>query len=105
MKKIFLSLLLLFLMVPAFVFADEASEDDDVVLVASWMWKTDNDIKKFRYKVNNNDPAFWDHVVNGDVTTYSIRGVKKGEVYTLYLQQSYDGVNWSETAVSTIEVQ
>ena len=104
MKKYFLCLLLALCVLPISVFAADDS-NDDMILVASWMWKTDPEIKRFRYKVNNNDPAFWDHVVNGDVTSYSIRGVKKGEVYTLYLQQSYDGVNWSETAVSTIEVQ
>ena len=82
-----------------------SSNNNDMILVASWMWKTDDKIKKFRFKVNNSDPSYWDHVVNGDVTTHSIRGVKPGEVYTLYLQQSYDGENWSDTAISVLEVR
>lgn len=108
MKKFLLTLALVLLISPVFaVFAADSTTDSnqDMILVASWMWKTDEKIKKFRFKVNNDDPSYWDHVVNGDVTTHSIRGVKPGEVYTLYLQQSYDGENWSDTAISTLEVQ
>ena len=106
MKKIVICIVFALLSLSLFA-ADEiipSNEKKDVVLVASWIWKTNDNVKSFRFKINNDDPTYWDHVVDGDVTSYSIRGVKEGEVYTMYIQQTYDGENWSESAVSTITV-
>ena len=88
MKKI-LSILLL-LLVSVSLFAVELNMD--------WTWETnDEEVKFFRFQLNGEDESLWT-VVDSSVTTYSENGLDGTKTNTFYLQQSYDGNNWSESA-------
>lgn len=103
MKKIFLSLLLF--AICSLVFAEEAKNNasDNTTYIVRWEWALDDeDVLAFRFNVNDPNPDVWEYVVDSSVLSYSIRDAKKGETYTLYLQQSYDGVYWSDSAISTV---
>ena len=66
-----------------------------------WEWLLDDpDVTAYRYKIGNEEG--WT-TLSGDVDSIVIDGLDPEKAYTLYLQRSYDGVYWSETAVSTAE--
>ena len=90
MRKIVVALLLVALALPAFA----------STVTVEWQW-TVNDpaVQFFRYQVDGEDPNLWEYVPC-DVTSYSISGVDGSRSYALYLQQSYDGRNWSASSVS-----
>ncbi len=70
-------------------------------MVATWTWKhEDPDIAYYRYQLDGEDEEKW-IVVPGSVHSYSEKGLDAYTEYTLYLQCSYDGVIWSESAVSS----
>lgn len=67
----------------------------------SWQWLlNDPDVTAYRYQLNAEDADGWT-VVDGNTDTFTAKGLDPYADYTLYLQCSYDGENWSETASST----
>ena len=88
-----------------FVFSAETKYNtrDDATYVITWQWELeDKDITTYRFNINDSRTDKWEHIVDSSVQSYTIRDAKKGEKYTLYLQQSYDGIYWSESAESTV---
>lgn len=84
-KLIFAALLLI--MLPLSLFADE--------YIAFWSWTNDDPgITAYRYQLNSQDPDGWT-VVGPEVTQYSYAIEDPSQDITLYVQASYDGVNWS----------
>ena len=79
------------LLVPAFA-ATQVSID--------WQWQiNDPAVKYFRYQVDGDSPDGWT-VVGSDVTSYLLEGADGSRSYTFFLQQSYDGIYWSESSIS-----
>ncbi len=67
----------------------------------SWQWLlSDPDVTAYRYQLNGEVEDGWT-VVDGKTDTYSATDLDPYQDYTLYLQCSYDGINWSESATST----
>ncbi len=65
----------------------------------TWEWDAaDEEVVAFRYQVNAEDPEGWT-VVDSSVTEFTVGPVDDTSYYTLYLQQSYDGENWSPSAL------
>ncbi len=72
-------------------------------MTVSWEWLLDDpDVTAYRYQLNGEEEDGWT-VVSGDTDSYTAEGLDPYQSYTLYLQRSYDGVNWSESAASTAE--
>lgn len=93
MKKRILLLALLIACFALPVFAVQVTVD--------WNWaKNDSAVQYFRYQLDGEADDGWT-VVSSNVTNYSVSGLDGSKSYTLYLQQSYDGVYWSESASST----
>ena len=66
----------------------------------SWEWLlSDPDVTAYRYQLNGEDGEWT--VVDGKTSSYTATGLDPYSDYTLYLQCSYDGVNWSVSATST----
>ena len=77
------------------IFALEAS--------VSWNWyKNDRNVKYFRYQLDAEDEDGWT-VVKSSVQEVSL-DVDVSVVHVLYLQQSYDGIHWSESSCTESEV-
>lgn len=69
----------------------------------TWEWLLDDpEVNYHRYQLDGMDENNWT-VVPGDVSVYVAEGLDPYKSYTLYLQRSYDGINWSETAEATAE--
>lgn len=82
-------LFVLLLVVVAGVFALDAN--------VTWSWsQNDPDVKFFRYQLDGEDEGSW-IVVYADVLTASF-DIDVSVEHTLYLQQSYDGANWSASS-------
>ncbi len=95
MKKRVLGLMGAFLLVPSVVFA--------VPVAITWEWTLeDPDVTTFRYQINGEDDASWT-VVDATQRSYTAEDLDGSLSYTLYLQQSYDGVHFSVSATSTSE--
>ena len=95
MKKVMLFLAVV-MMVLAPVFAAQE-------MSVTWEWLLDDpDVNFYRYQLGSTEENGWT-VVAGDVSSYTADGLDPYSDYTLYLQRSYDGVNWSATAESTAE--
>ncbi len=63
-----------------------------------WQWvKNDPAVQYFRYQVDAQNENSW-IVVPANVTSYTRSGLDGSRSYTLYLQQSYDGVHWSSSS-------
>ena len=94
MKKTLLALVFLF--VSAFaLFALEGN--------VTWVWfENDPNVEYYRYQVDGEDDDKWT-VVDWTVTevTYTLDVTV---LHTLYLQQSYDGINWSESSYTESEL-
>ena len=91
-KKLVLLIAALFLIVTP-VFAAK--------IAVTWEWLlADPDVQYFRYQVDGEDPTGWT-VVTSEVTNYSVQNLDGSSSYTLYLQQSYDGIYWSASAMAT----
>ena len=54
----------------------------------------------YRYQIGGEDPDGWT-VLPQDTDSLEISGLDADSEYTLYLQRSYDGINWSPSATST----
>ncbi|MDY0287526.1 MAG: hypothetical protein RBR15_01730 [Sphaerochaeta sp.] len=72
-------------------------------VVVTWEWMLeDPNVTTFRYQVDGEDPDQW-IVVDSSVTSYTVKGLDGSQAYTLYLQQSYDGENFSGSAKAVSE--
>ncbi len=70
-------------------------------MTVSWEWLLDDpDVTAYRYQLDGEDPDNWT-VVSADTNIYEVAGLDPYQDYTLYVQRSYDGINWSESGVST----
>lgn len=77
---------------------------------AVWEWpENEARITNFRYQFlvdGVEDPEAWVVVENTEeARRVVIEDVEEGASYTLALQSTYDGSNWSESAQSTIVVE
>ena len=71
-----------------------------VGMTVTWEWAlTDPDVTAYRYQLNGEDPDGWT-VLSGDTSSLELSDLEAEKEYTLYLQSSYDGKNWSESATS-----
>lgn len=69
----------------------------------TWQWGHDDaNVNYYRYQVNNESDDGWT-VVPSSVLSYDATELDPYQSYTLYLQCSYDGENWSESAVAVAE--
>lgn len=67
----------------------------------TWQWENnDPEVIQYRYQLENQDPDAWT-VVDASVLSYQANGLDPYKDYTLYLQSTYDGENWSEAAAAT----
>lgn len=74
-----------------------------VQATVDWQWEmNDPDVQYFRYQLDSESEDGWT-VVPADVLSYSQSGLDGSRSYTLYLQQSYDGINWSASASAASE--
>lgn len=72
-------------------------------VTVTWNWGSSTPfIKYYRYQVGSEAEEGWS-VVTSDVTSYTLQDADPAAEYTLYLQQSYDGIFWSDSAASTSE--
>lgn len=72
-------------------------------VVVTWAWMLeDPNVTTFRYQVDGENPDEW-IVVDSSVTSYTVKGLDGSQEYTLYLQQSYDGENFSGSAKAVSE--
>lgn len=91
-KSLFATLILALVLSPIFAIQ---------VMNVTWQWSLDDkDVTAYRYQLNSESDAGWT-VVGGDVSEYNATSLDPYTDYTLYLQASYDGSVWSESAVST----
>lgn len=94
MKRTFAFLVMAFVAV-AFCFALDGN--------VTWYWfENDYNVEYYRYQLDGEFDGFWT-VVDWSVTEVTLT-VDVTEVHTLYLQQSYDGENWSESSFIDSEV-
>ena len=69
----------------------------------TWEWLLDDPaVNYYRYQLNGTDDNGWT-VVPGTTSSYLAEGLDPYQDHTLYLERSYDGVHWSETASATAE--
>lgn len=72
-------------------------------VVVTWEWMLeDPNVTTFRYQMDGENPDQW-VVVDSSVTSYTVKGLDGSQAYTLYLQQSYDGENFSGSAQAVSE--
>ncbi len=68
------------------------------LITLDWQWEAnDSEVTTFRYKLN--DDAWV--VVDPSITQFVLTGVDGGVSYSFEVQQSYDGINYSESAIQT----
>jgi len=95
MRMKFIALLAALVLLPAVLFA--------VPVVVTWEWLLEDPmVTTFRYQVNGEDDDKWT-VVDSSVTSHTERGLDGTLAHTLYLQQSYDGIHFSDSAISVAE--
>ena len=71
--------------------------------IVTWTWyENDPMVGYYRYQVDAEEPDMWT-VVDWSVNEVSIT-LDVSVVHTLYLQQSYDGILWSESSSTDSEV-
>jgi len=69
----------------------------------TWEWlNIDPEVTCFRYQIDGEAEDAWT-VVPSDVTSFTAEKMDGSKSYALYLQQSYDGIWWSESAVAYSE--
>lgn len=97
MKKLFLFFTLLFVGLFNLVFASNK---------IIWTWEeNDPKVAWYRYQINQNNENenSWTYLENIPSKRYIIVKVDSSLTeYVLYIQSSYDGVNWSESARSIV---
>ncbi len=95
MKKILLFVLALLL--PALCFAEYK---------IAWIWKiSDPKVTWVRYRVIDEEVSNkWEYVNRYDDSVMSfVLDVEKNKIYTLEVQDSYDGVWWSNSVLSEVD--
>ena len=94
MKKVLLAAIVL--LISAFALC--AAEAD-----VTWVWfENDPNVQFYRYQIDGEDDDSWtivDFLVNEVTVTLDV-----SVPHTLYLQQSYDGINWSASSFTESEV-
>ncbi len=71
--------------------------------LVTWVWfENDPMVEYFRYQVDGEDDDKWT-VVDWSVNEVTIM-LDVSVVHTLYLQQSYDGENWSESSMTDSDI-
>ena len=94
MKKLVAALVLL-----CFVLVGTFALDASVV----WYWyRNDRAVKYYRYQLDGEDDDNWT-VVSSNVLEVSL-DVDVSVTHVLYLQQSYDGIHWSESSCTESEI-
>ena len=74
-----------------------------VSMTVTWEWLLDDaDVTAYRYQIDGEDEDGWT-VLDADTDELTLTDLDPYTDYTLYLQRTYDGVNWSESASSTAE--
>ena len=72
-------------------------------MTAEWEWLLDDpDVTVYRYQLDGEDPDGRTKE-SGDTDSVTIENLDAEKEYTLYLQRSYDGVNWSGSAKCTVK--
>ena len=72
-------------------------------VMVNWVWRLDDPkITTFRYQIDGEEPGNWT-VVDSSVTSYSLKSLDSSKVHTLYLQQSYNGKDFSYSGQSVID--
>ncbi len=95
MRVKFIALLTVLVMVPVLAFS--------APVVITWEWMLEDPmVTTFRYQLDGEDEANWT-VVDSFVTSYTEFGLDGDVPHILYLQQSYDGINYSSSATSVAE--
>ena len=75
-----------------------------VELNMDWTWEVeDPEVNYYRYQINGQEDNSWT-VVDSSVTSYSVEGLDATIENVFYLQQSYDGNNWSDSIVYECDV-
>ena len=93
MQKVIIALTAILMMLAVPLTAAEMS--------VRWSWALDDpDVTAYRYQMGGENPEGWTEL-SGDVSSLELSGLDASAEYTLYLQRSYDGKNWSPSAVST----
>lgn len=65
----------------------------------TWEWdKNDEQVVAYRYQVDGEKSDNWT-VVDASVLEYTVGPLEKMQTHYLFLQQSYDGINWSNSSV------
>lgn len=96
MKKQTLLLTFLILIVTGFLFAVEVS--------GTWYWATDDwNIQYFRYQLDGELEGNWT-IVDSNVYSVTIDALDGDVEHTLFVQQSYDGKAWSESAQASSDI-
>jgi len=96
MKKQTLLLTFLILIFTGFLFAVEVS--------GTWYWATDDwNIKYFRYQLDGELEENWT-VVDSNVYSVTFNSLDGDVEHTLFVQQSYNGKTWSESALAISEI-
>jgi uncharacterized membrane protein YgcG len=97
MKKRFLAVLALLVLVPTIIFATGVA--------ITWEWMIDDpQVTGFRYQLDDENVDNW-IVVDGETTSAVFQNLEGSAEYSLYLQQTFDGVNWSDSAVSVARTE
>ncbi len=95
MKARIFSLVAALILMPALLFA--------VPVVITWDWMLDDPaVTHFRYQLDGEDADGWT-VVDAMTTSYTAEDLDGSVEHTLYVQQSYDGIHYSESALSVAE--
>lgn len=79
------------LLISSSIFADGTATLD-------WHWTTNEEVSYFRYRLSS-DPD-WIYA-SSDVRGFSLSEFETDKEYSLLLESSFDGLNWSETAMQT----
>lgn len=68
----------------------------------TWSWiPNDDNVSYYRYRLDEDD---WT-IVSSDITEYVQKDADNTRPYTLYLEQSYDGKNWSLASSGTTVIR
>ena len=70
------------------------------LVALNWQWESnDEEVTSFRYRLNDNEWV----TVDPSVTEFTLTGVDQDTSYTFEIQQSYDGINYGESAIKSYE--
>ncbi len=70
------------------------------LVTLNWQWESnDEEVTSFRYRLNDNEWV----TVDPSVTEFTLTGVDQDTSYTFEIQQSYDGINYGESAIKSYE--